>query len=248
MPASMLLPRSVLHPAALAPAPGAASKRETSYPCSTRAFAAPNPAQPPPMTATRGALGEGLEEDLRGEEEAEVEVEEVEEEVELVVGDSAAASSSLEALTVEFPGSRRLNCASDDDCDREGRRPKGFEERGPAGRRRESMVRFPISACSFIFVNDGRRVDYLFQFFFSFFVDVARVGSQSRPVAPRSRRLCRREARCHSHGIGLPVRKKGFPFSLFGSQNLVFFFFPRSASLNPTPPLRPPKTFVSLGA
>jgi hypothetical protein len=103
----MLLPLSVRHPAALAPAPGAASRRVTSYPWSTRAFAAPNPAQPPPMTATRGgALEEAGEEaeERRGEEEAEVEVEEVE----VVVGDSSAwPTASLEALTanLEFPGS-----------------------------------------------------------------------------------------------------------------------------------------------
>ena len=153
MPASMLRPVAVLHPDALAPAPGAASRSVTSYPCSTRAFAAPKPAQPPPMTATRGALEEDEEEeDLRGEgeaeaeeaeEEEEAEAEEVEEgeEVELVVvvGDStsAAASSSLEALTAEFPGPRRLNF----DTGRAQRRPAGIEERGPAGRRRESMAR-----------------------------------------------------------------------------------------------------------
>ena len=144
MPASMGLPLSVFHPAALAPAPGAASSSVTSYPCSTRAFAAPNPAQPPPMTATRGRDffeedEEEDEEEMRGAEEVEVG-----EEDEVVVGDSSSASPTLLMANLEFPGAYRLNCAAagdDDDDDRRERRPAGCEERGPAGRRRESMGR-----------------------------------------------------------------------------------------------------------
>jgi hypothetical protein len=43
--------------------------------------------------------------------------------------------------------------------------------------------------------------------------DVAHFGSQSRPVAPRPRRLRRREACSRSRGIGLSVRgERLFPF------------------------------------
>lgn len=153
-------PVLVLHPAALAPAPGAASSRETSYPCSTRAFAAPKPAQPPPMMATRGAL-EGDRRRGGGGEDVEVEVEEEDEEerdAEEVVGDSTSASSLdgdvAFAAKVEFSRPMPRLRGSEDGEDRRGRRPVECEGRGPAWTRRESIVeRFFIGLPFFFFLQ-----------------------------------------------------------------------------------------------